>query len=132
MKFPWRTSETDPAEKICKHTGCLQDHDKTPVAMFTKANGGEFGLSMQEIGDLIANHDELLGCEVLPPSERRIIEHERNTVFEGALSLRQWFGELLDDRLRPRQPVREPAPTPYAVSEYTAMMRRLSSPSPKR
>lgn len=121
----WRKTTRNPAQDLARLTGLDKDMDETPVAMFALANGQEVGMSMQEIGDLVASHNEMLACTVLPAPERKRLESECTLAREGAEAIAHKFNELLDDRLRP-QPSRSEKPL-QANTEFSALMQRLKT-----
>ncbi len=133
MKFPWRKSEQNPAEKIASFQGVLEDLDKTPVAMFALVSGKEFGLTMEDLGELVENHNELLfHGGAMPPEERNVIARERQLAYDGAFALSRQFNLLLDDRLRPYEAPKERQPGPAQANEYAQLMQRLAVRSLKR
>lgn len=126
MKFFWRHSETSAGEKLVAFTGLDKDIDDTPVAMFEQANGREIGLSMNEIGELVEHHNQLLyEGSAMPAPERSVVEKESALAREGAEAISFRFNELLDDRLRPYTPRREQQPGAAQKAAYDSLMQRL-------
>lgn len=118
----WRTTLTDPRQRLARYAGTAMAPDG-PVALFTLASSKTVGLSMGDLGEAAEQH-RLLGRAEIPQSNKNWITAESELVATGAFALHRLHGVEIDPRLHmPRLFQNETSLNPEGQKLYARLMR---------